>query len=257
MKIVIITPAHNEENNIEKCIRSVKDLNVPNGIELEHVVVLDRCTDNTGVICKKYNVKTLEKNWRGNYVSSIAEAVEFGVKNTVSDYVGKVDADVKLPKVLITELMPYFDDETVSVSCNIKTRTGKKWLDFFMWIRDLNFKIAPFGIEARGGARLINRKLLKEIGSFDRDKPTWDTAFDQKARKQRFKIKNVSSVTAIEFRKLSVDEIVRHQISAGRARRALGVGFFRTLLHAIFRGRPFVLWGYLSNARGARGASST
>lgn len=246
MKVVIITPAHNEENNIEKCIRSVKNLNVPNGIELEHIVVLDRCTDNTGVICKKYNVKTLEKNWRGNYVSPIAEAVDFGVKNTVSDYIGKVDADIKLPKDFITELMPYFDDETVSVSCNIKTRTSKKWLNFLMWIRDLNYKIAPFGIESRGGARLINRKLLKEIGSFDRNKPTWDTAFDQKARKQGFKVRNVSSVTAIEFRRLGVHEIVCHQISSGRARRALGVSFFRTFLHAIFRGRPFVLMGYLS-----------
>ena len=246
VKIAIITPAHNEENNIEKCIRSVKNLNIPNGFELEHVVVLDRCTDNTGVICKKYNVKTLEKSWRGNFVNPIAEAVDFGVKNTVSDYIGKVDADVKLPKGFITELMPYFDDETISVSCNIRTRTGKKWLDFLMRIRDLNYKIAPFGIEARGGARLINRKLLKEMGDSDRDKPTWDTAFDQKAKKQGFKIKNVSTVTAIEFRRLSVYEIVHHQISSGRARRALGVGFFRTLLHSIFRGRPFVLWGYLS-----------
>lgn len=246
VKIVIITPAHNEAKNIEKCIRGAKNLNIPNGFELEHVVVLDRCTDNTGVICEKHNVKTLEKNTRGNYVSPIAEAVEFGVKNTVSGYIGKVDADIKLPESFITELMPYFDDETISVSCNIKTKTGKKWLDFLMRIRDLNYQIAPFGIEARGGARLINRKLLKEIGSFDRDKPTWDTAFDQKAKKQGFKIKNVSTVTAIEFRRLSVSEIVCHQISAGRARRALGVGLFRTLLHAILRGRPFVLWGYLS-----------
>lgn len=245
IKITIITPAHNEENNIEKCIQSVKDLFVPKDVELEHVVVLDRCTDKTEAICKRHNVKALKKDWRGDYLNPIAEAMEFGVKNTVSDYIGKVDADVKLPKDFIIKLMPHFDDETICVACSIKTRTGKKWLDFLMWIRDLNYKIAPFGLEARGGARLINRKLLNQMGSFDKRKPTWDTAFDQKARKNGFKIKNVSNVTAVEYRKLSISEIISHQISSGRARKALGVSFFRTLLHAIFRGRPFVLWGYL------------
>lgn len=244
-KITIITPAHNEEENIEKCIQSVKALIVPEDIELEHVVVLDRCTDNTEAICKRYNVKTLKKDWRGDYLSPIAEAMEFGVKNTVSDFIGKVDADVKLPKGFIIKLMPYFDDETICVACNIKTRTGRKWLDFLMWIRDLNYKIAPFGVEARGGARLINRKLLEKMGSFDKHKPTWDTAFDQKAKKKGFKIRNIGNVTAVEYRKLSISEIISHQISSGKARKKLGVSFSRTLLHSILRGRPFVLWGYL------------
>jgi len=238
MKVSILTPAHNEENVIERCILSVKKLILPKNVHLEHVVIADRCSDRTIAICRRHEVKILKKEFRSACVSAITDALTFGVKNVTGDIIGKVDADVILPSNWLQVLLPYIDEKTLSVASETMASGS------FMWLRNLNYRLSPFGRQPRGQARLINNTLLKKIGGFDCTKPTWDTALDLKACKYGLLSKRVPQVTVIEKRNYSILRIIFHQISAGRARRQLGINPLRTLLHAIFRGRFWVFLGY-------------
>lgn len=245
LTVTIITPAHNEENTIEKCIESIKNLKRPENVELEHVVVADRCTDRTVEICKRHSVTVFEKTFRNPDVWPITETLDYGIKNTSSDLIGKVDADIVLEKDWLMKLLPHLDEKTISVSSYTKTRTGKKWFDFLMWLRDINYKFAPLGREPRGQARLINRELLEKIGGLDYSKPTTDTSLDMRIRKFGYKTKLVSDATSTELRARTLRSTAKHQLSSGEARRKLGIGFGRTFAHSVFRLKPFVILGYL------------
>jgi len=246
MKVSIITPAHNEEDVIKHCILSVKNLEVPRGLSIEHVVVADRCTDKTVEICKKMGVRVIIKKWRGNAVDPVTEAVNLGIKESNGQLIGKIDADIILPKNWLKEMLKHLDERTVSVSSQVFTRTGKWWLDFLMRVRDINYRIAPLGEEPRGAARLINRRLLDKIGGFDPKWQSWDTCLDQKIRELNYKSKLVKNIVALEYRpSFTIQRIIRKQIEQGKARKRMEISFLRTLAHSIFRFRPFVLIGYL------------
>lgn len=243
-------PAHNEEDMIEDCLNSLMEMDVPKEIDgIEYVVVGDRCEDTTAQIAESIGAKVLIKRFRGDYVSAIAEAVSYGFENTGGELILKCDADIVAPKNALDIIMHHLDGGVGRVSSEVRTRTGKWWLDFLMWMRDLNFHIVPLGESPRGAFTLFRREVVEEVGGFDKTKPTWDTAFDIRLIKAGYRIKKVREVTVLEFRRdLMIEKIIKHQIRAGEDRRKLGVGFWRTLLHSIFRGRIFVLYGYLKDA---------
>lgn len=247
MKLTVLIPAHNEEDTIEDCIKSLMNMEIPEEIdEIEYVVVADRCGDKTEEIAKSMGVKVLVKDFRGDYVSAIAEAMAYGVENTNGELILKCDADIRAPKDALKKLLPHLSEDVGRVSSEVKTRTGKWWLDLLMWLRDINFRITPLGESPRGAFTLFRRKVVKEVGVFDKNKPTWDTAFDILLKREGYRPLKVEEVTVLEFRKdLTLKRIIKHQIEAGKARRKLGMSFFKTLLHSIFRGRIFVLVGYL------------
>jgi len=247
LKVSIITPAHNEEEVIEHCILSVKNLLLPNSeTNVKHIVVADRCTDQTVDICRDANVKVLIKEFLGNVLDPVTEAVDFGVNNSSGEIIGKLDADIILPKNWLVEMIKYLDNGIVCVSCRIKTRTGKWWLDLLMWLRDINYRITPLGEEPRGAARLINRKFLAETGGFEYQWASWDTGLDQKIRMMNYKSLLIKNITALEYRpSLTIRRIIRKQIKQGKARKRMRVSLLRTLAHSLFRIRPFVIWGYL------------
>ena len=62
MKNLIIIPAYNEQESIEKTVEDIK----ANAPRFDYIVVNDCSKDNTGKICreKKYNVINLPVNWR-------------------------------------------------------------------------------------------------------------------------------------------------------------------------------------------------
>ena len=245
MKVTIVTPAHNEGIRIGRCILSVQKLVVPNNVKVEHVVVLDRCADRTREVCEEYGVRVLVKNWRGEFVNPIAEVMSFALKNISGDLIMKVDADIQVTKDTLVKLLPHLNGDVVCVSVIVKSRTGKKYLDFLFWIRDLSLRVAPLGRKIYGACMLFRRDVVEEIGGFDIDAPRWDTGYELKLDKHGYKTKVIDGVVALEYRETTIRRLVERQISDGKARRKLRIGFLRTLLHAVFRGRPFVLWGYL------------
>lgn len=222
-------------------------MEIPDEIDkVEYVVIDDRCEDKTALIAESKGVKVLRKIVRRDYASAITDAIAYGVENTDSELILICDADIIAPKNGLKTLFLYLNEDIGRVSSEVKTRTGKWWLDLLMWFRDINYRIAPLGEAPRGAFTLFKRKVVEEIGGFDKDKPTWDTAFDIRLRNAGYKVIKIRKVTALEFREdLSIRRIIKRQVKNGRDRRRLGVSFWRTLLHSIFRGRIFVLYGYI------------
>lgn len=247
MKLTVLIPAHNEEDAIEDCIKSLMNMEIPEEIdEVEYVVVADRCKDKTEEIAKSMGVKVLVKDFRGEYVSAIAEAVAFGVENTDGELILKCDADIRVTKDALKKLLLHLSEDVGRVSSEVKTRTGKWWLDFLMWLRDINFRITPLGESPRGAFTLFRRKVVKEVGGFDKHNPTWDTSFDILLKRAGYKTKKVKDVIVVEYRRnLTIRRIIKHQINSGVARRMLGIGFLRTLGHSVLRGRPAVIIGWI------------
>lgn len=246
MKISIITPAHNEEQVIQSCIESVRNLIIPEGFEVEHIIVADRCKDRTIEICKDLGVQVIAKDYSEGAIDPVTETFQLGVVETDGEIIGKVDADIILQPNWLLLMIRHLDQNTVSVSSKVKTRTGRWWLDFLLLLRDINYRIAPLGEDPRGAARLINRDLLKEITGFDLKWASWDTCLDRTIRMRGFRTLFIKKVTVFECRRsLTIRRIIQKQIAQGKARKRLGVGSLRTFAHSFFRVRPFVFIGYL------------
>ena len=81
MKISALIIARNEEKKIENTLKSLNFVN-------EIVVILDRTTDKTESICKKYTKKIFKGIWE-----SEGERRNFGIKNCNYTWILEIDAD--------------------------------------------------------------------------------------------------------------------------------------------------------------------
>ena len=91
---------------------------------------------------------------------------------------------------------------------------------------------------------------LEDAGGF-RDVIAPDTDLDIRLKRKGGRVKMDTSLVALHLRKMSLVRSMFYQISAGEARKQLGVSPLRTLLHSIVRLRPFVLYGYIKTGSGA------
>jgi len=258
LKVNIIVPAHNEEQVIANCLNSIIALERPADVEVEVLVVADRCTDSTATICRALGVKVLEKNTPPKSVDPITELFDLGCIETEGEIVGKVDADIILPKDWLWRLLlmiPPWGNTTASVSSRIKTRTRNRtsgWnINFFMQCRDLNYCL-QLHEEPRGAARLMNRRLLNYslAGCLFYYWPSWDTCLDAEIRKTGYLSLVCPYITALEYRPdMTLRKLWAKQVIQGRARKDRGQSFTRVLGHSLFRLRLGVLWGYFEERR--------
>lgn len=58
-KILIIIPAYNEEENIEKTYQKIIQYNENNAVQYDIIVINDGSKDNTGKICRQHNIPTI------------------------------------------------------------------------------------------------------------------------------------------------------------------------------------------------------
>jgi len=243
-----LIPAHNEEDGLGDCLNSLMNMCIPDEInEVEYIVIDDRSEDRTREIAESIGARVISKNFRGDYVSAISETVAFGVENTGGSLILKCDADIQdIPKNALKKIHVHLSDDIRRVSSEVitKTRQNNPLLDFIFFLRYLNFKIS-LKREPRGAFTLFERRTVQAVGGFDKTKPTWDTAFDQRIKSRGWAVKLIGEVVVTEKRNFSLNQLINHQIGAGRSRRKLGIGFYRTLAHSIFRLRLFVVWGYI------------
>jgi len=119
-----------------------------------------------------------------------------------------------------------------------------------MYAWEKTYSVAPLGREPYGAARVMLKKALDKINGF-RDMPTPDTDIDIHLAERGYKSVAVSAVKVYHARHVSFGTMVDGQINGGRGRYALGIGFVRTLGHALFRFRPLVIYGWLSEWQGS------
>ncbi len=91
LSVVIVTK--NEECNIERCLKSVKN------IASEIIVVDAFSNDKTIDICNNFGCKVFQKEWEG-----FGKAKKFAVDQTENDWIFSIDADEEVSENLKSEL---------------------------------------------------------------------------------------------------------------------------------------------------------
>lgn len=159
---VLITPARNEESNIEKTIRSVISQTV---LPKRWVIVSDGSTDRTDEIVMKYNKENLwielmriTEHRDRNFASKVFcfNAGYKRLKGLDYDIIGNLDADISFEKDYFEFLLKKFDEEP---------KLGVAGTPF---IENENFYDYRFtNIEHVSGAcQLFKRKCFEEVGGY-------------------------------------------------------------------------------------------
>jgi len=133
MKVSATIITLNEERNIDRCIRSLKDV-------VDEIIVLDsHSTDNTEKICVEHGVVFKKRDWEGysaskNHLNKLAQY----------DYILSIDADEALDDELknsILELKKLNDPEVYTV--NRLTNYCGKWIKHSGWYPDVKLRLFP------------------------------------------------------------------------------------------------------------------
>ncbi len=100
MKISIIIPAHNEEEYIEICIKSILKSAKLIKNQIEIIVVLNRCNDNTENICKQYKIKTIKNNFK-----NLSKIRNHWIKSSSWKLIITIDADNIISENMLPEII--------------------------------------------------------------------------------------------------------------------------------------------------------
>ena len=90
MEISIVIPCYNEENNIKRCIDSIKKQSYR---DFEVILVDDGSTDKTAEVIKK-NIKE-DKRFKYYHKENggVSSARNYGIKKSAGHYISFIDSD--------------------------------------------------------------------------------------------------------------------------------------------------------------------
>lgn len=164
MKCIIVIPAYNEAENIEKVVDNI----IKNYPEYDYVVVNDGSTDTTRKICKErgYNLLDLPAN------VGLAGAIKSGIKYAnyyQYEYVVQIDGDGQHNPLYIQDMLKAMEDKNADIVIGSRFVTGKKPLK----MRMLGSNLISAAIwlttgkkikDVTSGMRLFNKSMIKKFG---------------------------------------------------------------------------------------------
>jgi glycosyltransferase involved in cell wall biosynthesis len=237
--ISVICCVHNEEKYVDTSIPTI--LKALDDLPHEVIFVADRCTDKTIEKARHYEVFIFEKHYK-KWINSYAESLQLGYLNASGNYLAIVDADIIVTPNLFKKLISMLNGNIVSASPIVETYPDSL-LNRLKYAWEKTHAIAPFGRAPYGAARVFLKKALDEINGF-RDVPTPDTDLDIRLCRKGYQ-SMIASVKVYHIRHASIRNSIIGQINRGKGRYDLNTGFIKTVGHAFFRLRPFVVCGWL------------
>lgn len=162
MKCSLIVTAHNEEYYIEKKIKNCLELEYPRD-QLEIIIALDGCTDNTESIARRYESRGVKLVVNKQHLGKI-NTQSLAVSNSVGEVLVFTDANAILDKGAISKIMRNYVDSSVGCVCgdlNYYSRSGvsgealyKKYENF---LKNLESNIGS-AVSAEGSLFSIRRE---------------------------------------------------------------------------------------------------
>ena len=127
----------------------------------------------------------------------------------------------------------YADADIVGFDVISTSQIFRTWERLTYWL-----KLAP---RVRGAAMLLSSRFLRRIGGYP-DSPFVDTILLQKSSRT-----TIAPIRVYHRQRFDLKHSVSRQISDGKFRADLRYPLWKTLLHSIFRLRPFVFLSYVSH----------
>ncbi|MDQ3072141.1 MAG: glycosyltransferase family 2 protein [Bacteroidota bacterium] len=129
LTVVIIT--NNEARNVERCLKSASTV-------ADEIIVLDSfSTDETPLICQKYGVKFIQKEWAG-FAKTKNMANEFAS----TDWILSLDADEELSPELQQEILDIKkSDHQYFYTFSRLTNYCGKWVQHCGWTPDVKLRL--------------------------------------------------------------------------------------------------------------------
>lgn len=233
----IVIPAKNEEQTLPRCIHSILAMLLLEDCEI--IVVSDKISLMSLEMFSRYlpfgaNLHLIESE------ADMIGAMNIGIQRAKNDVIVKLDADIAIFVGHIIELVKRLDEFDL-VSCPAVTFGKTLIMQFLFAGRNILQRFSFGGLQSNGNTLIFRRSDLIETGGFQ---------YDTKLHLQYLKLNRRVFVDRLPYAKeyrpdYSVKFCKKRQIESGFKRFELGVPFTRSLFHAIARGRPFVVAGYL------------
>lgn len=194
-EVTIIVPAWNEEKTLRGTVESLFKLDYPKD-KLNIFLVDDGSTDNTWSVMKTFEgmngIKILQKENGGKHT-----AVNYGIANSTSSFVGCLDADSFVDSQALKRIMTYFerDAETMAVSPSIIVNRPKGIMQIVQRVEYewavFNKKMLGFlgGIYVTPGPFSIYRRdVFEKLGPYVKAHNTEDMEIAFRMQQNRMKI---------------------------------------------------------------------
>lgn len=247
-------PCHNEEATIGKCLRSIYQMTIPKGFEIEVIVVNDRSSDNSAKITEKFPVKLINKYW--TKTNPYAETVNLGIQHAKGDYIAIIDADIEVAKEWLAKLLPHFAEKDVGTVSGYRMVLWRgSWvnkLHYLMqhrrFLRDLTMgEVLYQEIFPTSGSYIFPRSVFEEVGLFD-GSAGWatDIALNLKIRAHGYKQIIETSAIVYDLREYTPKQLM--QISFRRGMGAYQSGGSLLYLHQELLFRYIFLFPFYSLA---------
>lgn len=125
-KISVVIITKNEENNIRRCLESVK--------WADEIILIDsQSEDKTVEIAQEYNAKIYSPVWKG-----YGPAKQEGVKQTSHDWIISIDADEEVTELLAAEIKTILSQDNPADGYIVPRKTNfmGRWINHSNWYPD-------------------------------------------------------------------------------------------------------------------------
>lgn len=99
MQFSVVIPARNEAARIGECLDSIRTASRSHAGQVEIIVVLNRCTDSTGVIAREHGARTINDDNR-----NLAKTRNTGASHAIGDVLVTIDADSRMAPNMFEEI---------------------------------------------------------------------------------------------------------------------------------------------------------
>ena len=136
--ISIVVPIYNAEQYLQQCIDSLLIQSIDN---IEIVLINDGSSDNSSMICKKYEVKDKRVLYKEIQNSGVSHARNIGIEISHGEWITFVDADDWVSPDYCEKLMRHtVEGVGLVIGRTVSVQNGKIYGDSFQWKADTNFE---------------------------------------------------------------------------------------------------------------------
>jgi cellulose synthase/poly-beta-1,6-N-acetylglucosamine synthase-like glycosyltransferase len=212
-KVSIIVAAHNSQDTIEECLKSILALNYPEGF-FEVIVMDGGSKDATVKIAEKYPIKVVSIRLNA------PAAYNYAMKIAAHPILGFIDADAKVEGEWLNKLAPRIADPKVAgVSGGIET-----WNSQNPWAKSIGYelknryhRIGKYTGRIATMNLLLKKAVIEEAGGWDEKLPSqYDTDLGFRISAKGYKIAYEPSAVCYHFNRPTLKAYYRQQLQYGK-----------------------------------------